>query len=221
MAEHYGVKPKMFTKEWWPYYWMYYKWYTITAVAIVAFIVMIIYDCVTKEKYDLKITYYGSNAYLSEMWEELDATLEEYIEDIDDNGEKNILMIPLVMSDKSEDMQMSQAAYTQYTMSFTDTLSYLYIYDQAQLDILIDEDIVNGTFLTTDKWLNSDVSEDSIVYGKNSKPYAISLKDSKIINSIGLNGGDLYALVKDDTQNPKQDEKVRKNAFIVANELIK
>ena len=221
MAEHYGVKPKMFTKEWWPYYWMYYKWYTITAVAIVAFIVMIIYDCVTKEKYDLKITYYGSNAYLSEMWEELDATLEEYIEDIDDNGEKNILMIPLVMSDKSEDMQMSQAAYTQYTMSFTDTLSYLYIYDQAQLDILIDEDIVNGTFLTTDKWLNSDVSEDSIVYGKNSKPYAISLKDSKIINSIGLNGEDLYALVKDDTQNPKQDEKVRKNAFIVANELIK
>ena len=182
---------------------------------------MIIYDCVTKEKYDLKITYYGSNAYLSEMWEELDATLEEYIEDIDDNGEKNILMIPLVMSDKSEDMQMSQAAYTQYTMSFTDTLSYLYIYDQAQLDILIDEDIVNGTFLTTDKWLNSDVSEDSIVYGKNSKPYAISLKDSKIINSIGLNGEDLYVLVKDDTQNPKQDEKVRKNAFIVANELIK
>ena len=221
MAEHYGVKPKMFTKEWWPYYWMYYKWYTIAAVAIVAFIVMIIYDCVTKEKYDLKITYYGSNAYLSEMWEELDATLEEYIEDIDDNGEKNILMIPLVMSDKSEDMQMSQAAYTQYTMSFTDTLSYLYIYDQAQLDILIDEDIVNGTFLTTDKWLNSDVSEDSIVYGKNSKPYAISLKDSKIINSIGLNGEDLYVLVKDDTQNPKQDEKVRKNAFIVANELIK
>lgn len=221
MAEHYGVKPKMFTKEWWPYYWMYYKWYTITAVAIVAFIVMIIYDCVTKEKYDLKITYYGSNAYLSEMWEELDATLEEYIEDIDDNGEKNILMIPLVMSDKSEDMQMSQAAYTQYTMSFTDTLSYLYIYDQAQLDILIDEDIVNGTFLTTDKWLNSDVSEDSIVYGKNSRPYAISLKDSKIINSIGLNGEDLYVLVKDDTQNPKQDEKVRKNAFIVANELIK
>ena len=221
MAEHYGVKPKMFTKEWWPYYWMYYKWYTITAVAIVAFIVMIIYDCVTKEKYDLKITYYGSNAYLSEMWEELDATLEEYIEDIDDNGEKNILMIPLVMSDKSEDMQMSQAAYTQYTMSFTDTLSYLYIYDQAQLDILIDEDIVNGTFLTTDKWLNSDVSEDSIVYGKNSKPYAISLKDSKIINSVGLNGEDLYVLVKDDTQNPKQDEKVRKNAFIVANELIK
>lgn len=221
MAEHYGVKPKMFTKEWWPYYWMYYKWYTITAVAIVAFIVMIIYDCVTKEKYDLKITYYGSNAYLSEMWEELDATLEEYIEDIDDNGEKNILMIPLVMSDKSEDMQMSQAAYTQYTMSFTDTLSYLYIYDQAQLDILIDEDIVNGTFLTTDKWLKSDVSEDSIVYGKNSKPYAISLKDSKIINSVGLNGEDLYVLVKDDTQNPKQDEKVRKNAFIVANELIK
>ena len=221
MAEHYGVKPKMFTKEWWPYYWMYYKWYTITAVAIVAFIVMIIYDCVTKEKYDLKITYYGSNAYLSEMWEELDATLEEYIEDIDGNGEKNILMIPLVMSDKSEDMQMGQAAYTQYTMSFTDTLSYLYIYDQAQLDILIDEDIVNGTFLTTDKWLNSDVSEDSIVYGKNSKPYAISLKDSKIINSIGLNGEDLYVLVKDDTQNPKQDEKVRKNAFIVANELIK
>ena len=221
MAEHYGVKPKMFTKEWWPYYWMYYKWYTITAVAIVAFIVMIIYDCVTKEKYDLKITYYGSNAYLSEMWEELDATLEEYIEDIDDNGEKNILMIPLVMSDKSEDMQMSQAAYTQYTMSFTDTLSYLYIYDQAQLDILIDEDIVNGTFLTTDKWLNSDVSEDSIVYGKNSKPYAISLKDSKIINSIGLNGEDLYVLVKDDTKNPKQDEKVRKNAIIAANELIK
>ena len=221
MAEHYGVKPKMFTKEWWPYYWMYYKWYTITAVAIVAFIVMIIYDCVTKEKYDLKITYYGSNAYLSEMWEELDATLEEYIEDIDGNGEQNILMIPLVMSNKSEDMQMSQAAYTQYTMSFTDTLSYLYIYDQAQLDILIDEDIVNGTFLTTDKWLKSDVSEDSIVYGKNSKPYAISLKDSKIINSIGLNGEDLYALVKDDTQNPKQDEKVRKNAFIVANELIK
>lgn len=221
MAEHYGVKPKMFTKEWWPYYWMYYKWYTITAVAIVVFIVMIIYDCVTKEKYDLKITYYGSNAYLSEMWEELDATLEEYIEDIDDNGEKNILMIPLVMSDKSEDMQMSQAAYTQYTMSFTDTLSYLYIYDQAQLDILIDEDIVNGTFLTTDKWLNSDVSEDSIVYGKNSKPYAISLKDSKIINSVGLNGEDLYVLVKDDTKNPKQDEKVRKNAIIAANELIK
>ena len=59
MAEVYGEKPKKFTKKWWPYFWMYYKWHTISIVAIAVVIISTVMQCVTAEKYDLILTYLG------------------------------------------------------------------------------------------------------------------------------------------------------------------
>ena len=43
MAEKYGVVPKRFTREWWDYFWMYYKWHTIAiAFVIIAVTVTIV-----------------------------------------------------------------------------------------------------------------------------------------------------------------------------------
>ena len=66
MAEVYGVKPKKFTKEWWPYYWMYYKWHTIIIGFFSITTIISAVQCAMKEHYDLNVVYAGSGYYESE-----------------------------------------------------------------------------------------------------------------------------------------------------------
>ena len=55
MAEKYGVKPKIFTKEWWPYFWKYYKWHTIAILFVGGLAITWIVQCSRNVEPDLGI----------------------------------------------------------------------------------------------------------------------------------------------------------------------
>ena len=136
MAEVYGVKPKKFTKEWWPYFWLYYKWHTIVIVLAVIAIIYTIVEMSTQTKYDLKMIYYGYACCDDTAWQDLKAELEPGINDIDDNSEKNIDMFPLTLSTDDSMPQLDSATYVKYTTSYSEDLSQLYIFDKTQMDII-------------------------------------------------------------------------------------
>ena len=69
MAEKYGVKPKIFTKEWWPYFWMYYKWHTIAILFVGVLAITWIVQCSRNVEPDLGIVCCGSMLYESEKWD--------------------------------------------------------------------------------------------------------------------------------------------------------
>lgn len=221
MAEVYGVKPKIFTREWWPYFWLYYKWHTVAVLFVTMLVTMVISECAKREKYDLRLTMLGTFYAETESLISLETALEPAIEDIDGNEEKNIDIMSLVFVDKAEYDEENFASYIKHDSEFSDPLMQMFIYDKRELERRDAELFLPEAFCETDEWLQPEVDEDLLYYGSDGKPYAVSLKNSSILNECGINGENLYVLVKNDADAPKQNPKAHQNAVITANNLIK
>ncbi len=82
------------------HFWEYYKIHTLVTIAAIIVIVSSVYVTITREKYDLELTYYGDNLFGEEEAEKLEEYFERYIDDINGDGEKNVnLSIVLVDRD--------------------------------------------------------------------------------------------------------------------------
>ena len=213
MAEVYGEKPKKFTKEWWPYFWLYYKWHTVAVLFVMMLVVIGISDCARKEKYDLRLTYLGRAYYDIQLWDETEKLLEEDIKDADGNGEKNIGMTDLVIAEGNEYGEQNYASYLKHDISFSEDLSYVYIYDSKELERALTDGVAAGCYAKASDWLNTDVPDDKLIY-TDGTAYAVSLRDSKVLKKAGVNCEELYVLLRTDA--PAQE-----NAVITANNLIK
>lgn len=213
MAEVYGEKPKKFTKEWWPYFWLYYKWHTVAVLFVMMLVAIGISDCARKEKYDLRLTYLGRTYYDIQLWDETEKLLEEDIKDADGNGEKNIGMTDLVIAEGNEYGEQNYASYLKHDISFSEDLSYVYIYDSKELERALTDGVAAGCYAKASDWLNTDVPDDKLIY-TDGTAYAVSLRDSKVLKKAGVNCEELYVLLRTDA--PAQE-----NAVITANNLIK
>ncbi len=220
MAEVYGEKPKIFTKEWWPYYWLYYKWHTIAVLFVMMLVAIGISDCARKEKYDLKITYLGRVYYDTLQWDETEKLLEAKIEDANGDGKKNIGVMNLVIAEGEDYADQNYASYIKHDVSFSEDLAYVYIYDGAELKRALGGGELDGAFAKATDWLSVEVPDDKLVYSENTA-YAVSLKDSAVLKKAGLNSEDLYILVRYDALNSEKGNKAHENAVITANNLIK
>lgn len=213
MAEVYGEKPKKFTKEWWPYFWLYYKWHTVAVLFVMMLVAIGISDCARKEKYDLRLTYLGRTYYDIQLWDETEKLLEEDIKDADGNGEKNIGLTDLVIAEGNEYGEQNYASYLKHDISFSEDLSYVYIYDSKELERALTDGVAAGCYAKASDWLNTDVPDDKLIY-TDGTAYAVSLRDSKVLKKAGVNCEELYVLLRTDA--PAQE-----NAVITANNLIK
>ena len=217
MAEVYGEKPKIFTKEWWPYFWLYYKWHTVAVLFVVMLTIISLVECANKEKYDLRITYLGQHFFDDSAWENVEKTLEIKINDIDHNNEKNIQILNLILTGDSEQMEQDYASTVKHDIEFSNELMYLFIYDKNQVEARADE-FLEEAFLKTSEWLDSPVSDELL--NDKDNPYAVSLKNSTILKNAGINCENLYVLVKKN-QEVGAVSKAQENAIISANNLIK
>ncbi len=221
MAEKYGVKPKIFTKDWWPYFWMYYKWHTIVLGVLVLFLTAGITDYVTRTIYDLELTYYGTVCGENSQWAELCDLLEPNLADIDSNGEINLGPTVLNKSEETTMYEHNQTMHVGFMDSFSDENMYLYILDKEILENLASNNFLPDFFVETEIWLQTELSSDMIISTKDGKPYAVSLKNSKKAKMAGLACDDLYVLVKRNTDKNEPNKDIFENAIIAANNLIK
>lgn len=84
-------------KKKWENYWYYYKWHTIAGVFVLLLAVVFIHDIATKEQYDTTVMFAHSEYVEDAEIAQLKSTLEQYIPDVDGNGEVNLLMTPIFM----------------------------------------------------------------------------------------------------------------------------
>lgn len=222
MAEVYGEKPKIFTKEWWPYYWMYYKWHTVAVLFVAMLVIMSLVQCINKETYDLKITTLGQFYYKDGVWDVVEKELEKDIKDADKDGEKHVDILSLtVFPDNKEYAQQDLAEYLKHDGGFSNNLMYLYIYDKRELETRMESGFIEEGFIKTESWLKEKVADDKLVYDKAGNAYAVSLKDSTILKKAGIDGENLYVLVRTDQYIRNKNKTAHNNAVIAANKLIK
>ena len=221
MAERYGVPPKRFTKEWWPHYWMYYKWHTIAAVAAAVMIITTAVQCATREKYDINVTYTGSMYFPDESITLLEAEMEKYIDDIDGNGETNVFMQSLVISNQKETAEMDYAMMTKHDLELAGETSYLFLYDKSKAEQMLSRDDSSDVYLPVEEWYDGDLSDKECVQNAGGINGAISLSESTVLKNIGIDVSDLYVAVRVNYSDEEINALSQANAIKLAKELLK
>ena len=220
MAEVYGVKPKKFTKEWWPYFWMYYKWHTISVIFVMFLVLLTAYQCATAPKYDLSITYSGKLMFPEEISDKITSDLAPLIEDIDSNGEKAIKLNCYTITGMQGSEEFDMAMRTKLDMEFYSENSYIYIFDSESMQRQLGGGYFDGVYDSVDMWADEMPPEDRL-YKPGDKAYAVSLKDSTYLNSLGIKTDDMYAVLKCDHTGEELERKAYEQSKIILNELIK
>ena len=221
MAEKYGTIPKKFTKEWWSWFWMYYKWYVIGTVFALTLLTITIIDAVTAEKYDATVLYAGHRYYTTETQEKFEEILSPMIEDVDGNGKKSIYFSSLDVDTSSKDVEYLQARALKIDTSFTEKGTYLYIMDKELADLYKGEDAGEMVFAPLDDWLTADISG-LATYDAHGKAYGVDISNLKFFKDAEIDTSGLYLFMR---YYPRSDQRKSQlkgyNASIkLANEIL-
>lgn len=178
--EVYGEKPKRFTKEWWEYFWDYYKLHTIAAVIVLIVIISTITECATRKHYDLQVDYISRTALSFEAQNALTELIAKNIDDVTKNGKTEAFLTYLDLGDRN-DPQRFQAMSTKYAIEMGNTESYVFLVSKEYADQLIEGEVL----LEAEKWCNA----------PSYKGYCIDLADCSILKDIGVETDDLYLCI--------------------------
>lgn len=119
------------------YFWDYYKVHTLIALVVAVLIAITVYQVVNTEKYDLEISYYGKTYITDEMKNEIEDKLEQYIEDLDGDGKKEVNLIVNNSLSEAEYAANEQIKF----ISEVSAASYsAYILDNDKYKILLPDD---------------------------------------------------------------------------------
>ena len=221
--EKYGTIPPRFTKAWWAHYWYYYKFHAL-AIAFVLFMVgSIIYSNVTRVHYDLQVSYIGLFGINPDHEEALTAYFEEAIEDVTENGKKEIGFIYYSFDNVMADNSLSEEE-SAYQMKFAAELqageSDLYFMTGTNANDLIG---FGETFMNVNDFAGENCSEERIKRDENGYPYAVSVAGNKSLEAMGIDTSDLYVCVRQLYEMNQDDpEKVRlhENSVLAAKKLV-
>ncbi|MGN0183258.1 MAG: hypothetical protein ACI4DP_12760 [Candidatus Ornithomonoglobus sp.] len=225
MAEHYGVVPKRFTKEWWPYYWMYYKWQTIGIAFALVLIIVTMVQCATKEKYDVIVNYIGETYFEPETAEGIEAALEPLIEDVDGNGENNVFFQQLTLNNTAGSEEMDYTLQMKHDVGLTDETSYLYMYDKEEAELMLGRESADDVYLPLSEWcdtLDTEAAEGSdILCSESGVPMAVLAEDSELLKSVGMDTTGLYIAVRKNYSDEEINMAAYRSAAVMANAILK
>ncbi len=219
MSEVYGEKPKILSREWWPYFWMYYKWHTIIVFAAVIILGGTIYQRATDTKYDLEVMYLTDRKTIeSQKEQELAREIEELCQDSTGDGEVKVYVTQIILAGTTGQVGYDANLITKHDLEMGAETMYLCIYDTPNFERVKNRTGFSEAYLPIDKWYKGN-SEDLL--SDNGIAYGVSLKDSPILNECNISDKGLYVFVKNDTIDAHNNDIARQNAIEVANKLIK
>lgn len=205
MAEKYGTVPKKFTKEWWSWYWMYHKGITLGAIFVIILLIITISDYVTKERYDVTLTFAGETHCQDDTIENIEKILSPLCEDIDENGEKSLYFSQHLVDFDSNDAEYLQAAFLKLDMAIGEEATYLFIMDEAVASRYIGEEKKDCSFAPLEDWVQGDIS-DLQIYDAHSTAYGIDISTLDIFKEAGMNISETNKLYLFMRYYPRKDQ---------------
>ena len=220
MAEKYGEIPKLFTKAWWEYFWDYYKWHTIAALAIVLIAGVTVYHKITEPKYDFNISYSAAYSINDESEMKFREKLAEFVTDSDGDGKDGVAINQITFIEGTQEPQVEYTMITRLQLEITDKNTLLYIFDDSKARYLIDNPSMEGAFLEATEWLETQTDDEKKLQS-NGKAYAVRLDGSKILKDCGINSENLYIAVRNHTEDIDDETKEKiADAKSIANAII-
>lgn len=187
--EVYGKKPKMFTKAWWEYFWMYYKWHTLVLIFASVIVGTGAVQCAKSPKYDLQTDFISEQTLSEDMQSALNELISENIADASGNGKIETFILHLNMR-KTDDYQTSQTMQTKLFLEQSFSESYLFIGSKQYIDWLASAEI----FIPASE------------YAENADGTYVSLAGCEHLEDIGIDTSDLYVAVRSIRKNDEKSE---------------
>ncbi len=118
-------------------FWFYHKWHLLAGLLIICIAVVAVRSCIKKESIDMYVLYMVNGAYSTQANEELAMKLEQYVDDIDGDGEKRVQIIALSFSDTlSRTDQTQEATLAQLVGQISSGPALFYIFDDENYKAL-------------------------------------------------------------------------------------
>lgn len=198
--EVYGEKPKMFTKEWWPYFRDYYKVHVIVCLAAAFFIGITIYQMLTTVKFDCNVIYVGQGEA-----SDPNTLFGDSIADVTGDGAVNVAVDCYYLSDNGQYDEYSIAMQQKFMLELAEGDAYLYILSQERYNALIDSDVENTVFLPCSEWLTAEVDESRLVTS-GGKAYGVRIDDCEKLKAQGFDTSGKIAVIKSLYERNADDE---------------
>lgn len=220
MAEKYGTIPKRWTKDWWHYFWDYYKWYVVGTIFVVMIIVITAVQCAHSEKYDQTVTYAGYSQIAEDGKNKVMDALDPLTSDIDGNGKQRVLFQALSLTKENEDAQYNYAIQTKFQLEFTNEFSFVMIIDKSMLDEMLTSETYSDVFIPVSDWAETTPADD-LLEKNGDTAYGIKVSDSKILKDAGITLSDSYVVVRNNSKDEAKNKQAFADAKKIANALVK
>ncbi len=217
--EVYGEKPKRFTKEWWPYFWMYYKLHVIVIAFVVLSVAFALVECSMKVDYDFTVLYMGKMIFTDEQAEALTSALSEQIDDVDGDGVTRIDFTQLTVSGADENIQYDYTITQKFDIHLTSGDTALYLMSEEEVKSEFARQYTEYVFEPIENWADTAVPRSATI-DHNGVPTAISLKGSTLLESLGFYTDDLYLVVRIKEDGSKDIYQTRYDAAVQAANLL-
>ncbi len=113
-------------------FWFYHKFKVLTGLLIALIIAVGVHSCVNKQSVDMYVLYMINGAYSSASNEELAKKMEQYVDDIDGDGEKRVQIITISFSEVLGRTDQSQdATLTRLVGQIASGPALFYVFDDA------------------------------------------------------------------------------------------
>ena len=223
--ERYGTIPKRFTKEWWDYFWYYYKWRVIFILIAVIFLAITCTQCAMRIDYDMKISYVGSNYYYEQNLDKFTEAVAPLIDDKNGDGKKYVQVVQMNVADADSSASGSEynsAMMSKEAVEIHAGETYMFLMNKQETERILNQDGATRVFEKMTDILSSEVPRDKLVY-KDGEPYAVNLSGSKFLEENSFFSEDVYLLIR--SVRPKDTEKKEEqiaygNAVKLANIIL-
>lgn len=195
MAEKYGTIPKAFTKEWWEYFWTYYKWYVLIPLFIIIAIVFTAVQKGSMEKFDLTLTYAGNSYYNEEISAKIEENLSKLCPDLDGDGETKLSFVQYNFTNETEDIQYEQALNNKLFLSIAEEQNFILVMDKEYAQRFAGDESASSVFAPLDDWLDADYSGKEI-FSANEENYGIALSEIPLFKELGADYEDHYLFIR-------------------------
>lgn len=212
--EKYGEIPKRFTKEWWSYFWDYYKWHTLGTLFVLLIVGVTCTECAMRPKYDVTVTYAGEMMFLEPTVDKLKAEFSKHIDDVDSNGKilAGFQAFNIAKDGTSQaGSEYNSAMLTKTAIEFQTGDTYVFLFNRQELDRLLNRSSDEQLFVPVSDWADCDISGFKTAK-QGGIDYAVNITDNSFFSKqIGLTMGDsLYIAVRRMRSRDTDDEKQKR-----------
>lgn len=219
MAETFK-KPEKFTKEWIKYIWHYYKWHIIGTVFVILSVISFVYGKITATQPDLRIAMAGNIVIQPENEDKFQLMLNEKVTDINGDGKTEVFRPMFYIFYQSTEMGADyQFAMSQkLSLELTSQETFLFIFhDNIVRQYMGAPD---AAFLKTEKWAEN-IPDDLLLKDEYGRAYGVSLKNSTMLKECGIDGSDMYVLIRAITNHEENRDVLYQESIRMAKEIIK